>query len=120
MWIGFAGYGDTRGPEIDVSASVSVKKVSGLCKSLRFVVLINACSFRLHRWDAIREVLDVNSKLVTNFDHHQQSFVFLFAHIQGLWPQQPLDQIRKSQRDELAEVHHNHDEDVGVDVGLLG
>lgn len=76
-----AGFGDNRGIEVDIATSVCVKAIAARAERLRFVVLINAYTFFVHRASELRKNLDLVAHFVGhNFQTYKKSFTFLFTH----------------------------------------
>ena len=80
IYLDSPGYGDTGGIETDIATSVMLKKVSGVCKSIRFVVLVNYTSLLEDRGGAIRSLAKLLKGFVKDFSANKQSFMLLFTH----------------------------------------
>eukprot|EP00854_Cymbomonas_tetramitiformis_P004389 gene4389-5398_t len=85
VYVDSAGYQDTSGIEVDIATSISFQRVSDVCRSLRFVVLVSCVSFLEAKGGAVRDLVKLVSTLVgtreqEDFFQHRLAFTFLFTH----------------------------------------
>lgn len=83
VYLDSPGFEDTNGCEVDIATSVVLGQVAKVCRSLRFVMLVN-CSLLDDRGEAIRLILKMAGTFVRDFFAGRistQSCEYLF----GLW-----------------------------------
>ena len=86
VYMDCAGYLDTRGPEIDIATSLSIRKLAETCQSLRFIVVIG-CDLLMgssNRGGSFRELCSVICLCVKDFKKYSGAFSFVFSHVNML------------------------------------
>ena len=91
VYMDCAGYLDTRGPELDIATSLSMRKLAETCKSLRFIVVIG-CDLLVgtsNRGQSFRQLCTVICQCVKDFIKYSGAFSFVFSHVDMLqcWEQ---------------------------------
>ena len=90
VYMDCAGYLDTRGAEIDIATSLSIRKLAETCKSLRFIVVVG-CDLLVSsdRGGSFRQLCTVICQCVKDFKRYSGAFSFVFSHVDMLrcWEQ---------------------------------
>ncbi|CAM4971805.1 unnamed protein product [Rotaria socialis] len=72
------GFGDTRGPEIDIANRVGISKAIKTCKSVKVVVLISYLSMG-DRFEGVKDLARILTGLIPEIQDHVEKFFYIFT-----------------------------------------
>jgi len=105
VFIDTAGFADTFGREYDTATLLTIKKVSQVCNSLRFVILISCVNFINDRAASFRDIANNVQKLIgDNFQDLKDCFCFLFTHVDEVPHIQEAEDQHKAILNELKDM----------------